>query len=100
MSDRGHGIPGDKLKEVFEPFYTSKSEGMGMGLSIARTIIEVHNGTDMGRQSGSRRDGSDQTSCLYQRRWTSPNRKQNIGEYSHTESDNGDPDSFEGQGPP
>ncbi len=44
VSDRGHGIPEDKLKEVFEPFYTSKAEGMGMGLSIARTIVEAHNG--------------------------------------------------------
>jgi signal transduction histidine kinase len=44
VSDRGPGIPEDKLKEVFEPFYTSKAEGMGMGLSIARTIIETHNG--------------------------------------------------------
>ena len=45
VSDRGHGIPEDKLKEVFEPFFTSKAEGMGMGLSIARTIIEAHNGS-------------------------------------------------------
>jgi signal transduction histidine kinase len=44
VSDRGAGIPEDKLKEIFEPFQTSKSEGMGMGLSIARTIIEAHNG--------------------------------------------------------
>ena len=44
VSDRGSGIPEEKLKEVFDPFYTSKSEGMGMGLSIARTIIEVHDG--------------------------------------------------------
>jgi signal transduction histidine kinase len=44
VSDLGPGIPEDKLKEVFEPFYTSKAEGMGMGLSIARTIIEAHNG--------------------------------------------------------
>ena len=44
VSDRGPGIPEDKLKVVFEPFYTSKPEGMGMGLSIARTIIEAHNG--------------------------------------------------------
>src|SRR5467141_2044293 len=44
VSDRGPGIPEDKLKKVFEPFYTSKSGGMGMGLSIARTIIEAHNG--------------------------------------------------------
>jgi signal transduction histidine kinase len=44
VSDRGSGIPEDKLKEVFEPFFTSKAEGMGMGLSIARTIIEAHHG--------------------------------------------------------
>ena len=44
VSDRGSGIPEEKLKEVFEPFFTSKAEGMGMGLSIARTIIEAHQG--------------------------------------------------------
>jgi signal transduction histidine kinase len=44
VSDRGPGIPEDKIKEVFEPFFTTKAEGMGMGLSIARTIIEAHNG--------------------------------------------------------
>jgi signal transduction histidine kinase len=42
--DRGPGIPEGKLKEVFEPFFTSKAGGMGMGLSIARTIIEAHHG--------------------------------------------------------
>ena len=44
VSDRGPGIPEDKLEEVFEPFFTSKAEGMGMGLSIARTIIDAHHG--------------------------------------------------------
>ena len=44
VSDRGPGIPEDKLEQVFDPFFTSKTEGMGMGLSIARTIIEAHNG--------------------------------------------------------
>ena len=44
ISDRGPGIPEDKLKEVFEPFVTSKSKGMGVGLSIARTIVEAHDG--------------------------------------------------------
>ncbi|MET4273815.1 signal transduction histidine kinase [Bradyrhizobium sp. F1.2.2] len=44
VSDRGSGIPEDKLKEVFKPFFSSKAAGMGMGLSIARTIVEAHNG--------------------------------------------------------
>ena len=44
VSDCGPGIPEDKIKQVFEPFFTSKAEGMGMGLSIARTIMEAHNG--------------------------------------------------------
>ncbi len=44
VSDRGLGIPASKLKMIFEPFFTNKAEGMGMGLSIARTIIEAHNG--------------------------------------------------------
>jgi len=44
VSDRGPGIPEDRLKVIFEPFYTSKAQGMGMGLSIARTIIEAHEG--------------------------------------------------------
>jgi signal transduction histidine kinase len=44
VSDAGPGIPSDKMKEVFEPFFTTKAQGMGIGLSIARTIIEAHNG--------------------------------------------------------
>ena len=44
VSDRGSGIPEEKLKNIFEPFFTSKADGMGMGLSIARAIIEAHHG--------------------------------------------------------
>jgi C4-dicarboxylate-specific signal transduction histidine kinase len=44
VSDSGPGIPEDNLNEIFEPFFTSKAEGMGMGLSIARTIVEAHDG--------------------------------------------------------
>lgn len=44
VSDNGPGIPRDTIKMVFEPFFTTKSQGMGMGLSIARTIIEAHDG--------------------------------------------------------
>jgi len=44
VSDSGPGLPEGKLKDIFEPFFTTKPEGMGMGLSIARTIVEAHNG--------------------------------------------------------
>ena len=42
--DAGPGIASDRLKDVFEPFFTTKTNGMGMGLSIARTIVEAHDG--------------------------------------------------------
>ena len=42
--DSGHGIPPDKLKAVFESFFTTKQHGMGLGLSIARSIVELHGG--------------------------------------------------------
>jgi signal transduction histidine kinase len=44
IADRGPGIPPDNLKQVFEPLFTTKTEGMGIGLSIARTIVEAHLG--------------------------------------------------------
>jgi signal transduction histidine kinase len=44
VSDVGPGIPVGQLKRVFEPFFTTKPQGMGMGLSIARTIVEAHSG--------------------------------------------------------
>jgi len=53
ISDSGPGIPTDKLDEVFEPFYTTKPNGMGMGLSIARTIVEVHGGQIQAENRGS-----------------------------------------------
>jgi two-component system sensor histidine kinase TtrS len=42
--DRGHGISEDKLKRIFNPFFTTKTSGMGMGLSISSSIIEAHDG--------------------------------------------------------
>lgn len=44
VSDTGPGVPAELSDKVFDPFYTTKSTGMGMGLSICRTIIEAHGG--------------------------------------------------------
>jgi two-component system, LuxR family, sensor kinase FixL len=44
VSDNGPGIAADKLLQVFEPFFSSKPSGLGMGLAISRGIIEAHGG--------------------------------------------------------
>jgi C4-dicarboxylate-specific signal transduction histidine kinase len=44
VSDTGSGIAPEKLAHIFEPFHTTKSRGMGMGLSIVRFIIRAHGG--------------------------------------------------------
>ncbi len=44
VRDRGRGIAADDVERLFEPFYTTKGEGLGMGLSICRSIIRAHGG--------------------------------------------------------
>ncbi len=44
VSDSGTGIPEDKLGEIFDTFYTTKEHGTGLGLTIARTIVETYGG--------------------------------------------------------
>jgi PAS domain S-box-containing protein len=44
VADRGTGVPPDQLSTVFESFFTTKANGMGLGLSIARSIIAAHHG--------------------------------------------------------
>ena len=44
VSDLGHGISADVAAQLFTPFFTTKAEGMGLGLSLCRTVIEQHGG--------------------------------------------------------
>jgi signal transduction histidine kinase len=44
IQDNGYGIPKGKLKRIFEPFYTTKSEGTGLGLAVSYGIIKNHQG--------------------------------------------------------
>jgi signal transduction histidine kinase len=45
VTDVGVGIPADLADKLFQPFYTTKGDGMGIGLSISRSIIESHQGS-------------------------------------------------------
>ena len=54
VSDTGHGFSHDSETNLFQPFYTTKETGMGVGLSISRTIIENHGGR-MWAETRSRR---------------------------------------------
>lgn len=44
VSDTGIGLPADKAEQIFDAFFSTKSEGSGMGLAISRSIIESHGG--------------------------------------------------------
>ena len=45
ISDTGQGIPPDRLSRIFDPFYTTKEKGLGLGMAITHRIIEDHKGT-------------------------------------------------------
>jgi C4-dicarboxylate-specific signal transduction histidine kinase len=44
VTDRGGSVPEERMEQIFEPFFTTKAKGLGLGLSICRTIIAAHRG--------------------------------------------------------
>ncbi len=58
IADNGCGIPGEYREVIFEPFYTTKSSGIGLGLANARKIIEQHKG------SIKVKEGSEKGACF------------------------------------
>jgi len=44
VADRGHGIAPEHADKIFQPFFTTKDHGFGMGLSICRNIVNTHGG--------------------------------------------------------
>jgi C4-dicarboxylate-specific signal transduction histidine kinase len=60
VQDSGPGLDPDHLGRIFEPFYTTKVDGIGMGLAISRSIIEAHSG----RLCAVANDGPGCTFCF------------------------------------
>jgi PAS domain S-box-containing protein len=54
VTDTGRGIPADRLPKLFDAFFTTKADGLGLGLSIARSIVEWHGGRIWAEDHGGR----------------------------------------------
>ena len=61
VSDRGPGIPDGQLERVFEPFVTFREDGLGLGLSISRSIVTAHGGSIRAENNA---DGGATFRCL------------------------------------
>lgn len=54
VSDTGHGIAADHVPRLFDAFFTTKTDGIGLGLAIARSIVEAHAGRIWAEDPGGR----------------------------------------------
>ena len=45
FKDSGCGIPEENLEKIFEPLFTTKAKGIGLGLAVSRSLVEGHGGT-------------------------------------------------------
>jgi signal transduction histidine kinase len=62
ITDNGTGIPQEKLERIYEAFYSTKAEGMGIGLKLCRSIVESHHGR---LQARNLYNGEDVTGCEF-----------------------------------
>ena len=56
VEDTGPGISPSNVEQIFQPMFTTKAQGMGMGLAICRSIVEAHDGriwVDFGSRAGT-----------------------------------------------
>ena len=54
VTDTGIGIPDDKIGKIFDPYYTTKNTGTGLGLAVVQKVVEAHGGSVEAQQSGDK----------------------------------------------